>query len=380
MVAFAARGATLVVTTDANSGPGSLREAITLANANGEADEIVFDGDYTIVLSTKLPDIRSELTIRGNGWGRTILDGSDNWTTLRHVLSVWPSGSLVLDAVTVRNSGGHSAIYAAGALLVTNSLLHDNFGEYGGAIGIQWEGNVTVRGSTFTNNWSFGSGGAIGVFEGSLAVVDCTFNQNSAGIDGGYGGAIGCARGRVTTITNSTFSDNHADIVGGALFFASCGTPVLDGLTITGNRATTDGSGVYVWGSTVHLSHSIVDDECAFTSGGGLASQGHNLESGNTCGLVPALGDLIDVDPLLGPLEDNGGPTATHLPARSSPAIDAGASICGLATDQRGFPRPVDGDGDGTVACDIGAVEVQDGIFADGFESGDTTRWSGAVR
>jgi len=383
MTGTSADGATFVVTTDADSGPGSLREAITLANANAEADEIVFDADYTISPETMLPLIRSEITISGTGWGRTILDGTNTGTTYPdHVLAVWPNGSLVLDAVTVRNSGGASAIYAGGELLVTNSLLDNNFGEYGGAIGVQWDGDVTVRASTFTNNQSIGVGGAIGVISGSLDVATCTFTGNEAAVYGfhGGGGGIGCLQSQgQLAISNSTFSGNQSDTVGGALFIESCGASLLVAVTITGNTATTGANGVEVRGSTVLLSNSIIDNDCVFDLGGAIVSQGHNLERWDTCGLVPALGDLVKVDPLLGPLEDHGGPTATHLLLPCSPAIDAGATTCGLATDQRGFPRPVDGNGDGTVACDIGAVEVQGMLFADDFESGGTTAWSVTV-
>jgi hypothetical protein len=74
-----------------------------------------------------------------------------------------------------------------------------------------------------------------------------------------------------------------------------------------------------------------------------------NLSSDNTCGFGPG---RDNVDPLLGPLADNGGPTRTHLPGPGSPAIDGGTTSGCPATDQRGAARP------GGVSCDVGAVEA----------------------
>ena len=85
---------------------------------------------------------------------------------------------------------------------------------------------------------------------------------------------------------------------------------------------------------------------------------------------------MSNIDPLLGPLVDNGGPTPTHLPLDGSPAVDMGHPSSYPETDQRGFPRPRDGDLDGEAVCDIGAVEIGWQLFADGFESGDTSAWS----
>jgi hypothetical protein len=88
-----------------------------------------------------------------------------------------------------------------------------------------------------------------------------------------------------------------------------------------------------------------------------VTSQGNNLESTSACGFV-ALGDVVNANALLGPLANNGGSTLTHAPQPGSPAIDAGAAVGCPASDQRSFSRPLDGNGDGTAVCDIGAVET----------------------
>ena len=103
---------------------------------------------------------------------------------------------------------------------------------------------------------------------------------------------------------------------------------------------------------------------CGIGSSGSLTSQGYNLESADSCGL-DATGDITGTTPLLGPLQDNGGPsvglgeaTLTHELLPGSPAIDAGDNSGCPTTDQRGVLRPVDGDGDTVATCDIGAYEV----------------------
>jgi hypothetical protein len=100
---------------------------------------------------------------------------------------------------------------------------------------------------------------------------------------------------------------------------------------------------------------------------GSLTSLGHNLlGTGTGC---PTVGSDLTVDPVdvfftvLGPLQDNGGDTATHALLRGSPAIDAADDTACPATDQRGFSRPADGDGDGVAHCDIGAYEFPSAIL-----------------
>jgi hypothetical protein len=89
-----------------------------------------------------------------------------------------------------------------------------------------------------------------------------------------------------------------------------------------------------------------------FISGGMIESGGDNIESADTCGFHTT-GDMVNQDPYLAPLADNGGPTHTHWLQANSPAINAITfSRCQLNQDQRGAPRPKHG------SCDIGAVEV----------------------
>ncbi|HYN88617.1 MAG TPA: choice-of-anchor Q domain-containing protein [Ardenticatenaceae bacterium] len=120
-------------------------------------------------------------------------------------------------------------------------------------------------------------------------------------------------------------------------------------------------------------------------------SGGYNLERGSSCGLSQP-GDRSYTAPLLGPLQQNGGPTPTHALLPGSPAIDGGdlagckdGTGAALSADQRGQPRPVDGDGNGGAICDIGAVEsgtggpVPSGMMTDDTAAGLTyDGWGGA--
>jgi hypothetical protein len=94
---------------------------------------------------------------------------------------------------------------------------------------------------------------------------------------------------------------------------------------------------------------------CSHSGSGGIVSSGYNLDSGNSCGFA-ATGDMVNTNPNLAALADNGGPTPTHALNTSSPALDHGT--CTVTTDQRGATRPMDGDADSTAACDVGAFEL----------------------
>jgi len=163
------------------------------------------------------------------------------------------------------------------------------------------------------------------------------------------------------TLTNVTLAANTASTAfGGAIENYQGATATLTNVTFTGNSASNAGGGIYNDSATLQLKNTIVANS---PSGGNcwvptpLSSQGHNLESANTCGFNTALKDIINANPKLGPLQNNGGFTQTHALRKGSPAIDKGTNNGCPTTDQRGVARPRDGNGDGKAVCDIGAYE-----------------------
>ncbi len=166
-------------------------------------------------------------------------------------------------------------------------------------------------------------------------------------------GGINAVDGEVT-ISSSTIVSNRVDILSG-------------GSTLCSNPSS-DGAGVRDAGAdTVALINSIVaentHDGSASDCAGDVVSGGFNLiGTDDGCNFAAAFTDVVGngggpIDPLLGSLTSAGSPTSYHLPSADSPATDEGAA-CG-SLDQRGRPRPADGNDSGGAQCDIGAVERQ---------------------
>jgi hypothetical protein len=246
-----------------------------------------------------------------------------------------------------------------------------------------------VSTSTITNNHANTDGGGIqnggGEISGSLTIIDSTIRDNSAGNDGGalfstvtgsyvslqnsaivantagnQGGGINT--NNPTDLLNVTLSDNIAGIAGGAVSTIASGVLSGTNLTISHNTITNEaGGGAALFNNGImRLSNSIVASNMSGNTCGGtnaITSQGHNLASDAACAFTDT-NDLPSTDPLLGALQDNGGPTLTRALLPGSPAIDAGNNAVCPASDQRGEARPTDGDGDGVAACDIGAYEA----------------------
>lgn len=266
-----------------------------------------------------------------------------------------------------------------GTLNVTNSIISNNTaGNVAGGIKNGGNGVVTIVNSTIDNNTALTGGGIFNVTTGTINVTRSTISNNTS--SSGSGGGIFNDRGTIN-VTNSTLSTNHATGVGGAIAFINFngqGTGNITASTITGNNSGTGGGvGVQAPGP-VTLQNSIISGNTAFNPSpnisGTFISGGYNLIGNNAGGTMAATtGDQIGtsgtpINPQLGSLQNNGGPTFTHALQATSPAIDAGNAFT-LTTDQRGFTRTVD---DPTVS------NVSDGTDIGAFETGNWV-WTGST-
>lgn len=222
------------------------------------------------------------------------------------------------------------------------------------------EETLTLDGLTVTGGrtTAYGArGGGIRVNDGDLTLTNSTVSGNSANdADGGgiFVNATISRRGSLTLI-NSTTSGNSATGAGGGI--RSLGQQFQRDLTITnsivaGNTDSGTAPDFQTVGGGLAVGFSLIGDNTGTTLTEAQTAGG----SGNLIG-----SNAAPIDPLLGPLADNGGPTLTHALLPGSPAIDAGFSS--LATDQRGVSRGVDLPGVPNVLggnfSDIGSFELQ---------------------
>ena len=323
--------ATYTVTSNADSGTGSLRGALASA-ANGDTIDFSLTYPATITLT-----IGTSVTISGPGPANLFINGSGETFGVFYVTT---GITATISGVTIEN--GSNVTY----------------GEGGGITNL---GTLTVSNSTFSGNSSQTTPGGGGIFnEDTLTVSNITFSGNSA--PSGNGGGIenfGSA-----TVINSTFSGNSSVVDGGGI--ANFGTLTVSFSTFSGNsvESGSSGGGIYNQG-TLTLKSTLLANESSggncYIYSGAVTSDGYNLDDDGTCGLT-ATGDQSDVTTAaiyLGPLQPNGGPTSTIALLSNSTAIDASpVNECTDAfgnvvlTDQRGVSRP---QGKG---CDIGAFEV----------------------
>ena len=289
----------------------------------------------------------------------------------------WNDGTMTLDMCTVSGNvadGNGGGLYNRnGALTISNSTISNNTADpfEGGGI-YNNNGTVAIDDSVITGNSAVTNGGAVGS-DHSLTISDSTIAGNEAGEDGG-----GIYNYATMTLERSTVAGNTAGVQGGGIVDA--GVAVLTNVTVSGNSVPGNGTGgVYNPNDDLTITNSTITGNSATHTGGfrslstatikntivannigpdcsgnvgSITSAGHNLDSDNTCDLT-AGGDLPGVNPMLGPLADNGGPTGTHALLEGSPAINAGDGGACPATDQRGFTR--------VGICDVGAYE-SDGI------------------
>ena len=446
-VATPAHAATVTVTNTNDSGLGSLRQALIMAN---DGDAITFAVSGSIILTTGELLVDKSISISGPGAGNLVVDGNANG----RVFHIGSGTTVTISGLTIRNGmvtgnfpgGSGGGIYSFQATLTLNDCaISGNSAPYGGGVtndayndekGGSWA-VLTISNSSLSGNSAGYDGG--GVFNTSgrwtgavLTINNSTFSMNSAGYYGGgidnngyeivgatvtlnnsllsgnssaYGGGI-CnsapAGGygslevnnstlaansatyggggvfnvpytgaeAVLQISNSTISsdsaqtgggiDNESDDDGGAIAYIS-------NSTFSGNLASGSGGGSVFnsaqgYGSAVvHLNDAILRGGAAggniLNQGGAVISDGYNLSNDSCGGFLNGPGDETNIEPMLGPLQDNGGPTLTHALLPGSPAIDAGNPnfTPPPSYDQSGagFDRVVNG------RIDIGSFEAQ---------------------
>jgi hypothetical protein len=364
----------------------SLRDAVALANhAQGE-DTITFDPSLRgvpIKLTLGELVLTNDLVIEGLGATDTVIDARQQSRIFN--VSTTRFANVRLDKMTLTggrttaagDAGGGGAIVfqSQGLLSVFDSIVSGNSTQgdraEGGAIFTD-RGAVLLDHSTLSDNATQGNGAdGGGLSVGSIVtVIASTVAGNAAHGTNAEGGGI-VADGALT-VTESTVSGNSASAGGGGIVARN--TLTMNNSTVAGNSTPQDGGGIVAGEAAEKITSSVVAGN---TAGGkwpdlkvlGLSglTLSHSLIGDNrdtlltTTGLTPdANGNLIGsdaspIDPKLGPLADNGGPTLTMAPLPGSPALGRGSNPLGLNVDQRlgDFARQVNG------AVDMGAIEVQ---------------------
>ncbi len=306
-------------------------------------------------------------------------------------------GSLTItDSIISNNSisGGYGnrlggGIYQfGGSLTITNSTISNNTAtgdggtptdaNSGGGLYVKTSGQVTIdRTAIFGNSANGGfsvhnNGGGVFIDAPSAKIINSTISNNSA---------IGRAQGAFNTenkgggihqaansleIINSTITANLTQNgtvnQGGGIF--SNGTLTMTSSTISENSAVSGGGGFFI--GAANLRNTIIANS---VSGGDCSRENNSTVNAQYSLIEGTLGCLNGTnvnnrtgDPMLGPLQNNGGSTQTHALLPGSPAIDKGSSF-GLTSDQRGFTRPIDNasisNATGGNGADIGAFEMQ---------------------
>lgn len=358
----------VTVTSTADAGPGSLRAALGAVCAGGVIDVDPALAGATVPLESAL-EITQDVTVDGGAAPGLTLSGEDR----TRVLVVRKSATAELRHLSVVRGRASSL---AGGILVDGSATLDHVtvadsvseGENGDPRVVFWQGgggiyvgdgaDLVLRDSTVRGNDALGgnggNGGGLHVGAGATALIE---RSTIAGNTGNVGGALR-SRGDVTVV-NSTLSGNASYGWHGGAIFHSDGDLRVRSSTITENTTPTWGplAAIFVgYGAPeLVLADSIVSGNAAYAcqaqDGGTVVSGGHNLVQDGSCS--PVGSDLVGIDPMLGPLAANGGPTTTHALLAGSPAVDAAGAGSAPATDQRRVARPVG------AGPDIGAFELE---------------------
>ena len=398
-----AHAGTITVTNTNDSGPGSLRQALIDAQ---DGDTIAFDLSFpaTISLTSGELVINKNISLIGPGANLLTIARAQGAPTFR-IFHVSPSHTVTIQGLTISNGSGLGFNRGAGIWNDHSNLAVDNCVVTGNALDRQVDGggisndggfsgsaSLTINNSMIAGNnlgasgtvnfgggiYNFGLGGnATLTINNSTISGNRSFQGGGLFSDGGVPGSIA-----VVTVNNSTFSGNYADqFAGGIMNEGNEGgeaTVTVTNSTFAGNSSCNcnffagaifnDGN-TQPGGAMLEMSNTIFkggleNPRNIDNQGGVVVSGGYNLtndagvlNSNGGSGGFNGPGDQLDTEPMLGPLQDNGGPTFTHALLLGSPAVDAGDPNFTPPPffDQRGpgFNRVVNG------RIDKGSFEVQ---------------------
>ena len=392
LVAVCSQAATLVVTSNNDSGAGSLRQAIADASTNG-TDTITFDaalnGSVITLTSGQLLINNKHLSIQGPGPSLLAINGNatsrvfkiynsvanSRWYVTLSGLSItngfasqgtpegkggggfkiWGDAYNYYLNVTISNcivranqstvsdydgGGGICTGLGVGLKLIDSEII-DNTAAGGGGAGLWSRTGADISRCTFVGNKTSAGGGAMAFRGGPISIANCTISGNSVTTGNGVGGGIQIIENATWNIYNSTITSNSivGDKSGGGIasvnFNNNSTVPLTNSLysTIVAGNTSKSGVGPDLWNSIISVAN------CLIQVTNGVSIFGTNNIFGQAA--------------LLEPLANNGGLTRTHALKRKSPALDHGYNPLNLVTDQRGtgFPRLLG------AAVDIGSYE-----------------------
>ncbi len=375
------------------SGAGhcSLRAALDEANAFVGRDEIVLPAGIYQVIGAPLV-ITDDLDVRGAGSHASDIRGRTQSSVFSIAGAVAASftdvliqGGRAARGAGIDNPAGHvslrrvllkfnrarlgqgGALYNGGTADLHEVSILGNVARSGGGIFNDVGGTLTVRATTLRRNRHRVSGGGGCIHNAGTATVEQSLLARCQGRIGDGGGGI--YNSGSLHLVNSTIWGSRARLSQGGAIVNDAGADLsILNATIVRNQSAFVSAGVVNYGSAT-IENSILwgnfsrehDTNC-----GGpvpILSLGHNLDGGTGCGFAAA-GDIGHADPNIGRDAPNGGPTHTREIRPGSPAVDNGMGPDCPAVDQRGEPRPRDGNGDGVMGCDIGAFERADAPLA----------------
>jgi hypothetical protein len=340
-----------VVNSSTDDGPGSLRAAITQANAAPGTDQISFSGVSEITLNSGQIDITDDLIINGPDEG-VVISGNGN-SRIFGVTQQGASlslGSVVLINGRAENAGGGTncgagaprggAICSLGPLGLRSSRILDSesVDSRGGAIFVATDGLVSLEDCALIGNTALAQGGAADIVAGNLIVSNCTISANVTTNTSAYGGALYVTA--PTSINRTTFSGNQTSGVnadGAALWTRS--DTLIDNSTFSGNATlagSADGAAIFSRDGNLSLRSVTVTDN-ASAAGGAITFDDNNGRSFDLLSSILA-GNPGPAGNLLA-FADLGGPITVNVTASvfgDAPGEIDGDSFANFFTDDPG--------------------------------------------